>query len=57
VPPAELEGLSQNHPKVYDVAVIGIYEAEKATEVPRAYIVTAPGVTRGQETEGEITHW
>jgi 4-coumarate--CoA ligase len=41
----------ENHPKVYGVAVIGIYDAEDATEVPRAYIVTAPGVTRGQETE------
>jgi 4-coumarate--CoA ligase len=25
--------------------------------VLRAYIVTAPGIIRGQETEGKITRW
>ena len=39
VPPASLEGLLASHPKVLDVAVIGIYSPSLASEVPRAYIV------------------
>lgn len=57
VPPAELEGLIASHPKVADVAVVGVYEEEQATEVPRAYIVPAPGVEGGKETEAEIASW
>ncbi|KFY89894.1 hypothetical protein V498_06283 [Pseudogymnoascus sp. VKM F-4517 (FW-2822)] len=40
VPPAELEGYLVEFPGVVDCAVIGIYNKELATEVPRAYIVT-----------------
>ena len=58
VPPAELEGLLIAHPKVNDVAVIGIYDKEQATEVPRAYIVPAPGVVvEVKGVEKEITDW
>jgi 4-coumarate--CoA ligase len=39
VPPAALEGLLASHPKVKDVAVIGLYSKSIASEVPRAYIV------------------
>jgi 4-coumarate--CoA ligase len=39
VPPASLEGLLASHPKVQDVAVIGVYSKSIASEVPRAYIV------------------
>jgi 4-coumarate--CoA ligase len=39
VPPASLEGLLAAHPKVADVAVIGIYSKSIASEVPRAYIL------------------
>lgn len=39
VPPAELESLLLSHPKVADVAVIGIEDKEQATELPRAYVV------------------
>jgi acyl-coenzyme A synthetase/AMP-(fatty) acid ligase len=39
VPPASLEGLLASHPKVRDVAVIGIYSKSIASEVPRAYVV------------------
>jgi acyl-CoA synthetase (AMP-forming)/AMP-acid ligase II len=57
VAPAELEGLLVSHPKVNDVAVLGIYDAAQATEIPRAYIVPAQGVHRGKETEEEIVNW
>lgn len=39
VPPASLEGLLASHPKVKDVAVIGVYSKSVASEVPRAYVV------------------
>ena len=39
VPPASLEGLLASHPKVKDVAVVGIYSKSMASEVPRAYVV------------------
>ncbi len=57
VPPAELEGLLASHPHVNDVAVIGIYKKEEATEVPRAYVVPAPGVEGGKKTEEHIKGW
>ena len=57
VPPAELEGLLISHPKVYDVAVIGIYDENQATEVPRAYIVPKPGVEGGLKSAHDITQW
>ena len=57
VPPAELEGLLASHPKIDDVAVIGIYNKEQATEVPRAYVVPAPGVKGNRETEKDIVAW
>jgi len=41
VPPASLEGLLASHPKVKDIAVIGIYSKSIASEVPRAYVVPA----------------
>ena len=40
VAPAELEALVINHPKVADVAVIGVAD-EEAGELPKAYIVPA----------------
>ncbi len=57
VPPAELEGKLASHPKIDDVAVIGIYDEEQATEVPRAYIVPASGVEANKETGDEIINW
>ncbi len=44
VAPAELEALIITHPKVADVAVIGIPDDE-AGEVPKAFVVTNPGET------------
>ncbi|EXJ64853.1 hypothetical protein A1O7_01192 [Cladophialophora yegresii CBS 114405] len=57
VAPAQLEGLLLAHPAVDDVAVIGVYSREKATELPRAYVVAAKGYTAGSELEGEISGW
>jgi len=44
VAPAELEALLVTHPKVADVAVIGVPDDE-AGEVPKAFVVAAPGET------------
>lgn len=57
VPPAELEGLLISHPMVNDVAVVGIYNENQATEVPRAYIVPKPGVEGGPKTAIDIMQW
>ncbi|BFZ63398.1 hypothetical protein YB2330_004520 [Saitoella coloradoensis] len=52
VPPAELEGVIISHPAVKDVAVIGVYDATQATELPRAYVVLKDSV-KGKEREME----
>ncbi|KAL8958844.1 MAG: hypothetical protein Q9193_004178 [Seirophora villosa] len=57
VPPAELEGLLASHPKINDVAVVGWYDKDQATEVPRAYIVPAPGIAASKEVAADITAW
>jgi len=44
VAPAELEGLIATHPKVADVAVIGIPD-EEAGEIPKAFVVPVPEQT------------
>ncbi|KAK0126538.1 hypothetical protein ONS95_008131 [Cadophora gregata] len=46
VAPAQLEGLLMGQPAVDDVAVIGVYSKERATELPRAYVVLAKGYER-----------
>jgi acyl-CoA synthetase (AMP-forming)/AMP-acid ligase II len=50
VPPAELEALLVAHPKVADVAVIGVPDVE-AGELPKAFIVPQPGA---ELTEDEV---
>lgn len=57
VPPAELEGLLLSHPEIDDVAVIGIYNKDQATEVPRAYVVPKKGVPGTPETATKIVDW
>jgi acyl-CoA synthetase (AMP-forming)/AMP-acid ligase II len=42
VPPAELEALIITHPKVADIAVIGVPDDE-AGELPKAFVVLQPG--------------
>ncbi|KAK6436690.1 hypothetical protein LTR95_007111 [Oleoguttula sp. CCFEE 5521] len=56
VPPAELEGLLASNPNIADVAVIGIYREDLASEVPLAYVVPSKG-TGSPELEKEIVDW
>ena len=39
IAPAELEGLLTSHPQIADAGVVGVWQAEQDTEVPRAYLV------------------
>jgi 4-coumarate--CoA ligase len=57
VPPAELEGLLVSHPHIDDVAVIGIYDKEQATEIPRAYVVPKNKDAKGDKEASEIVQW
>ncbi|KAH8817340.1 hypothetical protein F5884DRAFT_874332 [Xylogone sp. PMI_703] len=57
VAPAELEGVLMSHPKIADVAVVGVYDSQRQTEVPRAYVVTTPGIEQNESTTQEITKW
>ncbi len=50
VPPAELEALIVTHPKVADVAVIGVPDVS-AGELPKAFVVVKPGM---EMTEDEV---
>lgn len=57
VAPAELEGILASHPKVKDVAVVGIYIDAIASEVPLGYVVPMSGVTTDEATAKEIVDW
>ena len=57
VPPAELEGKMLAHPKIADVAVIGVYDDSQATEVPRAYVRVKDDVSSDEKTAKEIQDW
>ncbi|KAL1405238.1 hypothetical protein Q8F55_008864 [Vanrija albida] len=59
VPPAELEGLLLQHPKVADSGVVGVYDESQATELPRAYIVPKSHI-KPDEHHGlvtEVSEW
>ncbi len=51
--PQETEDALALHPKVYDVAVIGVPDAEMG-EAVKAVVVPAPGVDGGPELEAEL---
>ena len=53
VAPNEIEGVLLAHPEVRDAAVIGVTQGE-AGELPRAYVVTAPG---SKLSEREVRTW
>lgn len=56
VPPAELEGLLQAHEKIVDVAVLGVFKEDLASEVPLAFVVPKEG-TGSEELGKEIVEW
>ncbi|KIW79176.1 hypothetical protein Z517_05788 [Fonsecaea pedrosoi CBS 271.37] len=47
VTPAELEALLTSHPLIADAAVIGVWDHQQQTEVPRGYVVPRPS-SQGQ---------
>ena len=57
VPPAELEGLLLSNDKIDDVAVLGIYREDLASEVPLAYVVPKSGNDPSPNLEKEILEW
>jgi 4-coumarate--CoA ligase len=57
VAPAQLEGLLLAHPAVNDVAVIGVYSEEQATELPRAYIVLGSDYIADEKMRKELNDW
>ncbi|CAM0141002.1 unnamed protein product [Umbelopsis sp. WA50703] len=54
VAPAELEALLLTSDLIADCAVIGVYDASQATELPRAYVKLAPGTPDDQATAKAI---
>jgi acyl-CoA synthetase (AMP-forming)/AMP-acid ligase II len=44
VAPAELEGLLLTHPGVADAAVVGVRDPATGEEIPKAFVVSQPGV-------------
>jgi acyl-coenzyme A synthetase/AMP-(fatty) acid ligase len=57
VAPAELEGILASHPKVKDVAVVGVFVDAIASEVPLGYVVPVHGVVTDEKTATEIVAW
>lgn len=57
VAPAELEGLLLGHPDIMDAAVIGIFSEQHVSELPRAYVILAPGVRKCQNEAEAIVAW
>ena len=55
VAPAELEDVVRSHPKVLDIAVVGV-EDEKRGEVPLAFVVKKPDVIDTEEDLREDIH-
>ena len=53
VAPAELEDLLLGHPKIEDVAVLGIKD-DYAGELPKAYVVLKDGMKGSKGVEGEL---
>jgi acyl-CoA synthetase (AMP-forming)/AMP-acid ligase II len=49
VAPAELEAVLLGHPEIADAAVIGVPEKETGEELPKAFVVRAPGSELSEE--------
>ncbi len=54
--PQEAENLLTTHPKVFDVAVLGVPNADFGEEV-KAVVQLMPGVAPSPEIEGELRAW
>ncbi|KAG6113456.1 hypothetical protein E4U31_000690 [Claviceps sp. LM219 group G6] len=57
VPPAELEAKLLARQDINDVCVIGVWNNEQHTEVPRAYVVVRSDVQETEQLAQEITEW
>jgi acyl-CoA synthetase (AMP-forming)/AMP-acid ligase II len=50
VAPAELEAVLISHPEIVDAAVIGVADKESGEELPKAFVVRAPGSELSEES-------
>ncbi|KAJ4314728.1 hypothetical protein N0V84_008721 [Fusarium piperis] len=57
VAPAELEAKLIGRKDIADVCVIGVWNEDEQTEVPRAYIVPSAGVDGSEELATDIIEW
>ncbi|KAG6001708.1 hypothetical protein E4U21_003886, partial [Claviceps maximensis] len=57
VPPAELEAKLLARQDINDVCVIGVWDNEQHTEVPRAYVVLRSDVQETESLAQEIIDW
>lgn len=59
VAPAELEALLLTHPKLVDAGVVGVYDEAEVTELPRAYVVAADGISKDEyaKLSKEVQAW
>lgn len=51
VAPAELEAVLISHPQILDAGVIGVYDEQECTEVPRAYVVADKTVVSARDIQ------
>ncbi|KAJ1858069.1 hypothetical protein LPJ73_001956 [Coemansia sp. RSA 2703] len=56
VAPAELEGILMQHGLVKDCAVVGVFDEERQTELPRAYIVLS-SAEDGEQAAQHVREW
>jgi acyl-CoA synthetase (AMP-forming)/AMP-acid ligase II len=49
VAPAELEAVLLGHPEIVDAAVIGVPDTESGEELPKAFVVRAPGAELSEQ--------
>jgi acyl-CoA synthetase (AMP-forming)/AMP-acid ligase II len=54
VAPAELEAVLLGHPEIADAAVIGVLDRESGEELPKAFVVRAPGSSISEDDVKEF---
>ncbi len=52
-----MEGLIVSHLDVSDACIIGVQSRDRATEVPRAYVVLRAGVEASDAKAKELMNW